>query len=79
MGLFNNNPYAGGFGVPQRGGGIRFLLLILGVVLGLYYMNLAFLWIKIPVLATGVVKPFNVFTGIVLIILGILSVVRRRY
>jgi hypothetical protein len=79
MGLFNRNPYMGGMGVPPRTGGIKVFLLILGVALGLYFLNLTFLWIKIPALPVAMVKPFNAITGILLIILGIMSVVRPRY
>ena len=76
MGLFGQNPYMVTY---SRGGGLRIFLLILGIALGLYYMNLAFLWIKIPALATGIAKYFNIFTGIVLIVLGVMVMIRRRY
>ena len=78
MSLFNRTPYMCGMGMPPRIGGFRIFLLILGVVLGLYFLNLAFLWVKIPALTTTLVKPFNILAGVVLIILGIMSVIRPR-
>ena len=77
MGLFSRAPYPGAY--PPRGSRLRPLLLILGVALGLYFLNLSFLWIKIPAMATGTVKYFNIFTGILLIVLGIMSIIKRRY
>ena len=79
MGLSNRNPYMGGMGVPPRTSGLKIFLLILGIALGLYFLNLTFLWVKVPALPVSMVKPFNVLTGILLIILGIMSVVRPRY
>ena len=78
MSLFNSNPYMGGMGV-QRTGGLRIFLLILGVALGIYFLNLSFLWIKVPVLPVAMVKPFNVLAGVVFILLGVMNVIRQRY
>ena len=60
MGLFNRNPYMGGMGVPPRTSGLKIFLLILGIALGLYFLNLTFLWVKVPALPVAVVKPLNV-------------------
>ena len=76
MALFNRGPYPGG--IPGRRSGFRTLLLILGIVFGLYFLNLAFLWVKIPALGASTLKLFNIITGIILVVLGIMSAVRPR-
>ena len=83
MGLFNRAPYpggyGGGYGAPmRRGSGLRKLLLILGIIFGLYFLNIAFLWVKIPAISVSTLKFFNIVTGILLIILGLTAVIRPR-
>ena len=80
MGLFNRTPYMGGMGAPMgRGRGLRGFLLVLAIAFGLYFLNLAFLWVKIPSIAAGVGKYINIFTGFLLILLGLMTVIRPRY
>ena len=79
MGLFNRTPYMGGMGMPPRTSGLKIFLLILGVALGIYFLNLTFLWIKIPALPVAMVKLFNVFVGVLLIVLGAAGIINPRY
>ena len=79
MGIFNRNPYGGGYGAPvRRGFGIRGILLFLAIVFGLYFLNSSFLWIKIPAFDVTSLKYFNAITGALLIVLGFLGVIRQR-
>ena len=77
MALFNRNPYPMGMPVRRRSG-LKTLLLILGIVFGLYFLNMAFLWVKLPVMGAATLKIFNVVTGILLIILGLTALIRPR-
>ena len=80
MPLFNRNPYPGAYGSPmRRRSGLKTLLLILGIVFGLYFLNLAFLWVKLPVMSAPALKIFNTVTGVLLIILGLTTIIRPRY
>lgn len=77
MALFNR--YPAGMGAMPRRSGLRTLLMVLGIAFGLYFLNMAFLWIKIPVMSVSVLKIFNIVTGALLVLLGVMTVVRPRY
>jgi len=77
MGLFNRSPYPMGMPVRRRSP-IRTILLVLGIAFGLYFLNMAFLWVKLPVISVKFLKIFNVLTGILLIILGLTTIIRSR-
>jgi len=82
MPLFNRNPYpmGGPMGMPmRRRNGLRIFLLILGIVFGAYFLNLAFLQVKLPAMSVATLKYFNIVTGILLVILGLTTVIRPRY
>lgn len=82
MGLFssNPNPYPGGMPMPvRRRSGLRTFLLVLGIILGLYFLNMAFLWVKLPVFSDSILKVINIATGVLLIILGLMTVIRQKY
>ena len=81
MSLFNRNQMApGAYGMPvRRGVGFRGILLALGVILGLYFLNLAFLWVKVPSVPVLTIKHLNIFAGVLLILLGFMAVTRRKY
>ena len=81
MGLFNRNQYPayGGMMPMRRGLRLRSLLLFLAIVFGLYFLNVAFLWIKIPAMGVTALKIFNIVTGALLIILGLTTVIRQRH
>jgi len=78
MGLFNRHAYPAGAHM-QRRSGVKTLLLVLGVVFGLYFLNMAFLWIKLPVISATTLRLINIVTGILLIIFGLMTLVRPRY
>ena len=79
MGLFGRPAYHPAQGVPMRRGiSLRTTLMVLGIILGLYFLNLAFLWVKIPAVATSFVKPFNVIVGVLIILLGLMTFIRPR-
>ena len=78
MGLFNRAPYPG-MAPAKRGIDFRTILMLLGIVFGLYFLNTNFLWVKIPTLSVENLKTFNVISGALLILLGIMVKVRQRY
>jgi hypothetical protein len=70
----------GAYGMPiRRGPGFRGVLLVLGIVLGLYFLNLAFLWVKVPSVPVLTIKHLNIFAGVLFILLGFMAVTRRKY
>jgi hypothetical protein len=81
MPLFNRHPYPGGYGMGmpmRRRAGFRGVLFVVAVVLGLYFLNMAFLWVKVPVLTAANLKVFNIIIGIFLIIMGLTAMIRPR-
>jgi cytochrome c biogenesis protein CcdA len=81
MGILNRNPYpAGMYGMPrQRSNGARTFFLILGILFGLYFLNLSFGWIALPEnFFGGVEKYINAIAGIIMIALGVMVAIRPR-
>lgn len=83
MGFFSRAPqYGGGYGggMPRRrGGGGRTILLILGVIFGLYFLNLSFKWINISdTISTAMSPYFNGVVGVLLIVLGLVAGIKPR-
>lgn len=83
MGFFNRGQpaYPGGYGgmAPRRGGGGRTILLILGVIFGLYFLNLSFQWIAISESVSNALGPyFNAVVGVLLVILGLAAGIKPR-
>lgn len=83
MGFFNRAPaYGGGYGggmPPRRSGSGRTILLVLGVIFGLYFLNLSFQWIKISESVSTALGPyFNGIVGILLIVLGLMAGIKPR-
>lgn len=79
MSLFNRQPMMPGMMPARRGLDFRTILLLLGIVFGLYFLNTTFLWMKIPALSAENLKTFNVVVGALLVLLGIMVKVRPRY
>ncbi|VVB80018.1 Uncharacterised protein [uncultured archaeon] len=83
MSFFNRGPpaYGGGYGgmPPRRSGSGRTILLILGVIFGLYFLNLSFQWIKISESVSTALGPyFNGVVGVLLIVLGLMAGIKPR-
>ena len=67
----------------RRGGGITWLLLILYLIFGAYFINFALNFFLIPAAITAAIEPYNkwiIFVGGILIILGAITHFRlQRY
>jgi len=66
-------------GYPGAGGGGRLLLFILSLVFGLYFINIPFNFVSLPVFSEEVGKWIIFFGGVLLIIAGLGNLFRRRY
>ncbi len=63
--MFRERGYVG------RGGGIGTLIFVIAVVLGLYFLNFSFEWVKIPQQVALMDKYIEGIAGAILIFLGI--------
>lgn len=83
MGLLRRGPvypqHAGMGMMPRRRGlGIKNVFLVLGILFGLYYLNLSFQWVSIPESISSFQNILNAITGILLVVLGVMAAMKPR-
>jgi|GEM_PF-6441640 len=76
---FFNRPMYPGMMPRRRGAGLKNILLILGLLFGVYYLNLSFGWIAVSESISSFSNIINALTGVLLIILGLMSTIQPRH
>ena len=63
----------------RRGGGLKNVLLIIGLLFGVYYLNLSFGWIVVSESISSFSNIINALTGVLLIIMGLMLTIPPRH